>query len=526
MKIFCSLIKRQALEIFKVNKLFHGNSTQKKGFLCICSVISLAIISISIYWFRMIFQISMTFQSYYEISNYLILPLSVASMFIIFLSTVMKGSGILYFDKSIDILFSYPIKPRTLVLSKLLLLYLWGVTVSLILLIVPLVRYELVLQRNGIFYIFDLLLIMVMPIIPIVFGIILGYVIYKHLGNIFQSGSYLKSILYLIVFTLFMAFMFFAFDRINFEILLRELIEKNGFLNILKNGILFTYNWKMLLFLMLVLILGIGLTIYIIQTYKRKCIKLQMCIIQKKHSKPQYIRKTKICSLFVREAQRYFSTSAYMLNTMLGVVCLILFTIYSCIQTNDVKMYMDLIGATFNIKNTAVLYAFVVSGLIILSNVTYASISIEGKSRELLKTFPIEIKELLFTKYLFHLSLTIPTICVCAIFLGITFKMSILEWGVLLILPITLSAFVGALGLFINLLFPNYEWENVTYIVKQSVPAIMTILFSVLIIGTAMWITIHFFSNCLLPASYTLIFVFVILTLFIGTLLAKVSKTF
>ncbi len=526
MKTFCLLTRRQFLEMFKFNKFFHGNSKQKRAFFFVFSAISLAFILISIYWFRMIFKISTTFQSYHEISNYLLKPLSVLSMVMIFLSAVKKGSGILYLDKSIDLLFSYPIKTSTLVLSKLMLVYFWGIAISFALLIIPLVRYELLLQRNGIFYIFDFLQILIIPIIPIVLGIILGYILYKLLGNIFHSGSYLKSFLYLISFTLFMAFMFFFFNRINFDNLYKHFIKKTAFSNITGTEILFAYNWRTLLFFMLVIAIGIGLTFYIIQTYKRKCMEIQMCITQKKDFKVRYKRKAKIQSLLIREILRYFSTSVYMLNTMLGIISLILFMIYSYFKKDSVSMYMELIGTTFEIENTSVLCAFVMGMLIILSNVTYASISIEGKNRELLKSFPIEIRELLLAKYLFHLSLTVTTICICAVFLGTIFEMNTLEWCLLFILPIVFSSFVGALGLFINLLFPNYEWENVTYIVKQSVSAITTILFSILIVGGALWIAIHFFNKSILLFSYILAFIFILLTILIGILLKKISKTF
>lgn len=170
--------------------------------------------------------------------------------------------------------------------------------------------------------------------------------------------------------------------------------------------------------------------------------------------------------------------------------------------------------------------AFVIGLLIILSNVTYASISIEGKQRELLKSYPVSIKELLLAKYLFHLSLTVPMIFICATLLGIVCRMNISEYCLLFFLPTVFSVFAGALGLLINLVFPNYEWENITYIVKQSISAIITILLSVLIVGGSLWIVLYFFHTHILFASYILAFLFALLTMLIGILLKKASKTF
>ena len=117
-------------------------------------------------------------------------------------------------------------------------------------------------------------------------------------------------------------------------------------------------------------------------------------------------------------------------------------------------------------------------------------------------------------------------IFICATLLGIVCRMNISEYCLLFFLPTVFSVFAGALGLLINLVFPNYEWENITYIVKQSISAIITILLSVLIVGGSLWIVLYFFHTHILFASYILAFLFVLLTMLIGILLKKASKTF
>lgn len=197
---------------------------------------------------------------------------------------------------------------------------------------------------------------------------------------------------------------------------------------------------------------------------------------KRKGRKMCYKKHAKNSSLFHRELKRYFSTPVYLLNTMLGLVSLALLTLYSCIKAENVILFLKLVGTSFKIENPSILLVFAVSLLTVLSNVTYASISIEGKQRELLKAYPLSMKEILLAKYMFHLSLTVPMIFICSILLGIVYRMNKSEYCLLFLLPTVFTLFAGVLGLFINLIFPNYEWENVTYIVKQSIAAIMTIL--------------------------------------------------
>lgn len=138
MRTFYSLTKRQFLGMTKFNKFLYGNSKEKKVFAYTFFAIGLTAIILFFCWFRMVFQICMTFQYPQEIFKYLLKPFVVVSIFMTFLSALIKGSGILYLDKSIDLLFSYPIKTKTIVLSKLSYIYIWNVGISFLLLSVPL----------------------------------------------------------------------------------------------------------------------------------------------------------------------------------------------------------------------------------------------------------------------------------------------------------------------------------------------------------------------------------------------------
>lgn len=52
--------------------------------------------------------------------------------------------------------------------------------------------------------------------------------------------------------------------------------------------------------------------------------------------------------------------------------------------------------------------------------------------------------------------------------------------------PLLCSVLIGMIGYILNLIFPNFEWENVTHIIKQSLPAILTALIGVVVTcGTA-----------------------------------------
>lgn len=217
MRTFYSLTKRQFLGMTKFNKFLYGNSKEKKVFAYTFFAIGLTAIILFFCWFRMVFQICMTFQYPQEIFKYLLKPFVVVSIFMTFLSALIKGSGILYLDKSIDLLFSYPIKTKTIVLSKLSYIYIWNVGISFLLLSVPLLCYDSLQKGKILFYVVDFLQVFLIPLVPTLLGVLLGNVLYRRLGNLFRVGSYSKSILYLVSFTVFFAFMIFFFRYVDFR---------------------------------------------------------------------------------------------------------------------------------------------------------------------------------------------------------------------------------------------------------------------------------------------------------------------
>ena len=138
-----------------------------------------------------------------------------------------------------------------------------------------------------------------------------------------------------------------------------------------------------------------------------------------------------------------------------------------------------------------VLFIYAFSILTTISCTTYVSISIEGKQIEILKSLPIAAKSLFRVKLLHHLSMSVPTIFVLNTIMALY-----LQWS----FP---KAMLGyAFPLLLNLIFPNFEWENVTHIIKQSLPAILTALIGVVVTCGTAYLLLRFFPSSLFIGSW------------------------
>lgn len=171
---------------------------------------------------------------------------------------------------------------------------------------------------------------------------------------------------------------------------------------------------------------------------------------------------------------------------------------------NKIVPYIDQLGDYFQIDPAAsdVLYVYALTILISLSGTTYASISIEGRQIEVLKSLPVSAQDVFRAKILFHLSLSVPIIFILntatVLFLQFPWYMTILGY----IMPLSFSAFVGMTGYIFNLLFPNFEWDNVTQIIKQSLPVMLnTLLGTFAACGTACLI-LKYLSDIVIFGSF------------------------
>lgn len=149
-----------------------------------------------------------------------------------------------------------------------------------------------------------------------------------------------------------------------------------------------------------------------------------------------------------------------------------------------------------------VLFIYAFSILTTISCTTYVSISIEGKQIEILKSLPIAAKSLFRVKLLHHLSMSVPTIFVLntimALYLQWSFPKAMLGYA----FPLLCSVLIGMIGYILNLIFPNFEWENVTHIIKQSLPAILTALIGVVVTCGTAYLLLRFFPSSLFIGSW------------------------
>jgi ABC-2 type transport system permease protein len=178
----------------------------------------------------------------------------------------------------------------------------------------------------------------------------------------------------------------------------------------------------------------------------------------------QSLKQTSLLkSLCVKEFRRYFSSSAYVSNTIIGPIIAVIMT--SSLFFADIDKLISEIPFKINVFD---MFPFVISAIFCMMSPICVSISMEGKNWWIVKTLPISTKTLLDSKILMNIILYLPFYLIAEILLTIATKPDIFALLWQLLIPIIILIFAFVFSLFINLHFPVFNWESETVAVKQS----------------------------------------------------------
>lgn len=173
-------------------------------------------------------------------------------------------------------------------------------------------------------------------------------------------------------------------------------------------------------------------------------------------------------SLCKRELRRYFSSSIYVTNTIIGPVmgCVL----SAALLFSGTDFMEGLLPLPIDMDS---IVPFLISGVFCMMTTTATSISMEGKNWWILKSLPLTTKNILDGKILMNLLLLLPFYLLSELFLIVALKPGAGELLWLLLIPAVIILFSCVYGIAVNLRFPVLVWESEVRIVKQSASAML-----------------------------------------------------
>ncbi len=493
LKLLLNIQHKQLLQSFFPAANQNNKSKLKKWLLALLVFLAIFSLAFSSYMYS-----SLAADAFAKIDALRLLPgltLMSASLLMLF-TTLYRVKGSLFAFKDYDFLMSLPIKPNTIALSRLIMLYRSNLLVSLILIVPASIAYALRAMPGPYYYLVFILTLFVLPLIPVSLAAVLGTLVHL-ISSAFKKSNFINFIFSTALFILIMLF------SSNTQRLIDSIAdiggEVMGFVNrFYPPADLYVKALCDKNILALFLFIGISLGLFfgfalLLSKFFRPINDLAMQNKNKKEYKEGSISSASpFMALYKREFKRYFSSSPYVMNTSVGLIMFAIMCI-SLLFTDPhrLELMLNMPGFSGLFEKSGPL---LVSFFVAISSTTAASISLEGKSLWILKSMPLGSGLILNSKIALNLTLSVPISLICASILSYSFDFNATQSVFMFLIPLAYALFAALLGLAANLHFPNFDWKTEVSVIKQSAAVLITTFGGLFAVGLPLILTFALIS--------------------------------
>lgn len=172
-------------------------------------------------------------------------------------------------------------------------------------------------------------------------------------------------------------------------------------------------------------------------------------------------------ALFFKELKRFTSSSAYMLNCGLGIVLLPVFGVVALLSGSKMfSVFSEIFGQDSGF--VPLFLCTVLCAIVSMIDITAPSVSLEGKTIWLAQSLPIKPWQVLKSKLMLQVVLSVIPTLLCTVILAFSYPFSAVEMIFIIIMPILFILLSAQFGLFLGIKMANLNWTNEIMPIKQS----------------------------------------------------------
>lgn len=383
----------------------------------------------------------------------------------------------LYLSKDNDLLLSMPIMPSTIMVSRLLGVYLMGLMYSGIVMIPAVIVYLAVVSFSIKSIIGGILLTFLVSVFVLTLSAALGWVVAK-ISLKLKNKSFI-AVLASLVFVALYYVVYFKAQEIISDLTANALMYGDK----IKDTAYPLYMFGKAGTGDAVALLIVAAVVAVLFAAMWKLLSGSFMKIatavpggKKKQYKSGKMQKGSIKSaLLKKEFARFTGSPSYMLNCGFGILLLPVFGVFMIIKGREMfGIFTEALG----LGNDAVLYlaAAIVCFISTMNDMAAPSVSLEGKSLWILQSAPISPWQAIKAKILLQIILTGVPATLCMFCLLAAFPFSAVQFVLSLMIVLSCTVFLSLLSLFFGLKFPNTNWTSEIIPVKQGAAVMLSLL--------------------------------------------------
>ncbi len=396
----------------------------------------------------------------------------ITSLAVVVIIGLMRVSGNITTNDS-DLLLSLPIKKSAIIISKTINKYIFDLFFVFVLFMPYSILYLIYNGFNSLILICSIFVVLFLPLLSVGISYIFDFIIAR-LFNQFKSGKLLKSLISVSIYVIVLALMLlktYSYGTVDPN-QMEAYFSDRFFSNMILNFVLNT-NLKSIIFFFSLTILPfiIGLILYSLnfgKSFSRAKVTNKNLVF----SQP----KSNFKLLFKKEINTYLTTVPWFVNTIIGPVMMLAFSILLLFTSPSKILASFGILPTNNL--TYAIFTLILCALVSTTQISCCSVSLEGKQLWILKSCPINIKNLLLSKALLHFTILEPFLIISFVIISIILKLNFVSIIVLFCIPTLLNLICAFGGVLINIYFPHLDYDDETKVVKQSLSVLLSMVFS------------------------------------------------
>ena len=397
---------------------------------------------------------------------------TVALLLMVFGSVVFTQNQ-LYAANDNELLLAMPISPRTILLSRLLLLLLVNCAFGAIVALPALIVWPIFGDATFLGMLTAIIGFLTLPVLALSVSCLLGYLVAKISAKIRRKS--------LVAVLLALFFLGVYFPAVNF---LEAALADLDSVSIAPVVDFVESVWPMAalgralsgdFFACAVLVLLTAAVAYAVLTWLSRT--FLTTVVDKRGAPRVEFRedvakeKSVLWALTVREVRHLVSSSGYMINAGLGLVfalVLPLLILFGGDAVNEILPFVSNAFAPIAMGATVLCFSMVIFSA--------CTVSLEGRTLWIVRTAPIPTRTILLSKAFYHLLLTAPVAVVATVLYTVILTIPVYEAILVLIGVLAYLVFGAFFGLFANLICPKLEWKNELVPIKQGMATLLGML--------------------------------------------------
>lgn len=438
----------------------------------------------------------------------------------VFIFSIFETKSELFDCKDNELLLAFPIKPSDIVVSRILTVLVYNYVEAAIIMIPCIVCY--VVFGGSVFGVIgSILVFLLVPLFATALSSGVGYVV-AALARKIKKNSFVTTAVSL-VFLIAYFVVYFGFIG-NMGADEEMVIVENKALSFIGKIALLH---PILTPVFAVLSLGTAyLAYHIISTNYTRIASYKDGAKRVEYKASASVQKSAVSALVRKELRKFFSSSAYMLNSALGSIFAVFLAVVALINKAEIVGVTQALGIP-GLSLTPVFISAVV--LTTSMNMQSASaLSLEGKSLWILKSMPISAREVLIAKTLPHIIVSTPPTLISSVLMIIASDAEPVYWIFFLLTPFVTNVLFAIIGTVLNVAFPKFDFINEAQPIKQSLPVFLIMLISM--VWTLVIIGANFLLSILglgvLVAALTLVLTLIVAGVMLLILLGPSAKKY